>query len=166
MTLKEFRQQIKLRYTANVYENVSDRDRKFYRLGFKSGYKLAKQFFKSRSLKQYNIKEVIKYVTINDIIVPENVKNIISAIANQLSIDPNQITAKTRMQSAVIARSILINVLRDKYKMSFEKIGALIGKRDHTTIMHHVNMKIKKEHFWQPNDIIWSRYYYIIDNLK
>jgi hypothetical protein len=166
MTLKEFRQQIKLRYTANVYENVSDRDRKFYRLGFKSGYKLAKQFFKSRSLKQYNIKEVIKYVTINDIIVPENVKNIISAIANQLSIDPNQITAKTRMQSAVIARSILINVLRDKYKMSFEKIGALIGKRDHTTIMHHVNMKIKKEHFWKPNDIIWSRYYYIVDNVK
>ncbi len=46
MTLKEFRQQIKLRYTANVYENVSDRDRKFYRLGFKSGYKLAKEFFK------------------------------------------------------------------------------------------------------------------------
>ena len=166
MTLKEFRQQIKLRYTANVYENVSDRDRKFYRLGFKSGYKLAKQFFKSRSLKQYNIKEVIKYVTINDIIVPENVKNIISAIANQLSIDPNQITAKTRMQSAVIARSILINVLRDKYDMPFTKIGALIGKRDHTTIMHHVNMKIKKEHFWKPNDIIWSRYYYIIDNLK
>ena len=166
MTLKEFRQQIKLRYTANVYENVSERDRKFYRLGFKSGYKLAKQFFKSRSLKQYNIKEVIKYVTINDIIVPENVKNIISAIANQLSIDPNQITAKTRMQSAVIARSILINVLRDKYDMPFTKIGALIGKRDHTTIMHHVNMKIKKEHFWKPNDIIWSRYYYIIDNLK
>ena len=166
MTLKEFRQQIKLRYTANVYENVSDRDRKFYRLGFKSGYKLAKQFFKSRSLKQYNIKEVIKYVTINDIIVPENIKNIISAIANQLSIDPNQITAKTRMQSAVIARSILINVLRDKYDMPFTKIGALIGKRDHTTIMHHVNMKIKKEHFWKPNDIIWSRYYYIIDNLK
>ena len=26
MTLKEFRQQIKLRYTANVYENVSDRE--------------------------------------------------------------------------------------------------------------------------------------------
>lgn len=166
MTLKEFRQQIKLRYTANVYENVSDRDRKFYRLGFKSGYKLARQFFKSKSFKQANIKEIIKYVTINDIIVPENVKNIISAIANQLSIDPNQITAKTRMQSAVIARSILINVLRDKYDMPFTKIGALIGKRDHTTIMHHVNMKIKKEHFWKPNDIIWSRYYYIIDNLK
>jgi chromosomal replication initiator protein len=166
MTLKEFRQQIKLRYTANVYENVSDRDRKFYRLGFKSGYKLARQFFKSKSFKQANIKEIIKYVTINDIIVPENVKSIISAIANQLSIDPNQITAKTRIQSAVIGRSILINVLRDKYKMSFEKIGALIGRRDHTTIMHHVNMKIKKEHFWKPNDIIWSRYYYIVDNVK
>jgi chromosomal replication initiator protein len=149
-----------------VYENVSDRDRKFYRLGFKSGYRLAKQFFKSNSLKQPNIKEVVKYVTINDIIVPENIKNIISAIANQLSIDPNQITAKTRMQSAVIGRSILINVLRDKYDMSFTKIGALIGKRDHTTIMHHVNMKIKKEHFWKPENVIWNRYKYVMGNVK
>ncbi len=64
MTLKEFRQQIKLRYTANVYENVSDRDRKFYRLGFKSGYKLAKEFFKTNIRhKQTVIKEVVKYVT-------------------------------------------------------------------------------------------------------
>ncbi len=57
--------------------------------------------------------------------------------ANQLNIDVNEIIAQTRVQSAVIARSILINVLRDKYDMPFTKIGVLLGNRDHTTMMHH-----------------------------
>ena len=166
MTLKEFRQQIKLRYTANVYENVSDRDRKFYRLGFKSGYRLAKQFFKSNSFKQPNIKEVVKYVTINDVIVPENVKQMLVIVANQLGVNVNDIIAKTRIQSAVIARSILINVLRDKYDMPFTKIAVILGNRDHTTMIHHVKMKFNKKHFWKPENVIWNRYKYVMDNVK
>jgi chromosomal replication initiation ATPase DnaA len=167
MTLKEFRQQIKLRYTANVYENVSDRDRKFYRLGFKSGYKLAKEFFKTNIRhKQTVIKEVVKYVTINDVVVPENVKEILTIVANQLGVNVNDIIAKTRIQQAVIARSILINVLRDKYDMPFTKIGVILGNRDHTTMIHHVKMKFNKEHFWKPENVIWNRYKYVMDNVK
>jgi hypothetical protein len=168
MKSKQLKEQIRLRYSTNAYENLSDRERKLYRIGFKTGYKLAREYFKTNTVYKQNtvIKEVIRYVTINDVVVPENVKEMLSIVANQLSIDVNEILTKTRIQSAVIARSILINVLRDKYDMPFTKIGVLLGNRDHTTMIHHVKMKMNKEHFWQPNHIIWNRYQYVMDNVK
>ena len=167
MTSKQFREQIKLRYSFNSFANLTDKERKIYRTGFKTGYKLARSYFKN-SFKYKNtvVKEVIKYVTINDVVVPENVKQILSVVANQLGIDVNEILAKTRIQSAVIARSILINVLRDKYAMPFTKIAVILGNRDHTTMIHHVKMKINKQHFWKPDHIIWNRYKYVMDNVK
>jgi hypothetical protein len=167
MKSKQLKEQIRLRYSANAYENLTDRERKLYRLGFKTGYKLAREYFKTNAFsKPTVVKEVIKYVTINDVVVPMNVKQALAIIANQLGIDVNEILAKTRIQSAVIARSILINVLRDKYAMPFTKIGVLLGNRDHTTMIHHVRMKMKKEHFWQPDHIIWNRYKYVMENVK
>ena len=168
MKSKQLKEQIKLRYTTNAYENLSDREHKLYRLGFKTGYKLAREYFKTNAFLKQNtvIKEVVKYVTINDVVVPENVKNMLTIVANQLGINVNEILAKTRIQSAVIARSILINVLRDKYSMPFTKIGVILGNKDHTTMMHHVKMKINKKHFWKPDHIIWNRYKYVMDNVK
>jgi len=166
MTPREFKKEIKLRYTFNSFANLDARERKIYRTGFRTGYKLAREYFKSNiRYKQTVVKEVIKYVTINDVVVPENVKKMLSIVANQLGIDVNEILTKTRVQSAVIARSILINVLRDKYSMPFTKIGVILGNKDHTTMMHHVKMKINKQHFWQPGHIIWSRYKYVMDNV-
>ena len=167
MTPKEFKKEIKLRYSFNSFSNLDDRERKIYRTGFRTGYKLARQFFRNNfRYKQIVTKQVVKYVTINDVVVPENVKEMLAIVANQLNVNVNDITAKTRIQAAVIARSILINVLRDKYSMPFTKIGVLLGNRDHTTMIHHVRMKMNKEHFWQPNHIIWNRYKYVMDNVK
>ena len=167
MTPKEFKKEIKLRYAYNSFADLNDRERKIYRTGFRTGYKLARQFFRNNfRYKQIVTKQVVKYVTINDVVVPENVKEMLAIVANQLNVNVNDITAKTRIQAAVIARSILINVLRDKYSMPFTKIGVLLGNRDHTTMIHHVRMKMNKEHFWQPNHIIWNRYKYVMDNVK
>ena len=167
MTPKEFKKEIKLRYAYNSFADLNDRERKIYRTGFRTGYKLARQFFRNNfRYKQIVTKQVVKYVTINDVVVPENVKEMLAIVANQLNVNVNDITAKTRIQAAVIARSILINVLRDKYSMPFTKIGVILGNRDHTTMIHHVRMKMNKEHFWQPNHIIWNRYKYVMDNVK
>ena len=167
MTPKEFKKEIKLRYSFNSFSNLDERERKIYRTGFRTGYKLARQFFRNNfRYKQIVTKQVVKYVTINDVVVPENVKEMLAIVANQLGVNVNDITAKTRIQAAVIARSILINVLRDKYSMPFTKIGVILGNRDHTTMIHHVRMKMNKEHFWQPNHIIWNRYQYVMDTVK
>ena len=167
MTPREFKKEIKLRYTFNSFANLDERERKIYRTGFRTGYKLARQFFRNNfRYKQIVTKQVVKYVTINDVVVPENVKEMLAIVANQLGVNVNDITAKTRIQAAVIARSILINVLRDKYSMPFTKIGVILGNRDHTTMIHHVRMKMNKEHFWQPDHIIWNRYQYVMDTVK
>ena len=167
MTPKEFKKEIKLRYAYNSFADLNDRERKIYRTGFRTGYKLARQFFRNNfRYKQIVTKQVVKYVTINDVVVPENVKEMLAIVANQLNVNVNDITAKTRIQAAVIARSILINVLRDKYSMPFTKIGVILGNRDHTTMIHHVRMKMNKEHFWQPDHIIWNRYQYVMDTIK
>ena len=167
MTPREFKKEIKLRYTFNSFANLDEREKKIYRTGFRTGYKLARQFFRNNfRYKNTVIKEVVKYVTINDVVVPENVKEILSIVANQLGVNVNDIIAKTRIQQAVIARSILINVLRDKYDMPFTKIGVILGNRDHTTMIHHVKMKFNKEHFWKPENVIWNRYKYVMDNVK
>ena len=167
MTPKEFKKEIKLRYSFNSFSNLDERERKIYRTGFRTGYKLARQFFRNNfRYKQIVTKQVVKYVTINDVVVPENVKEMLAIVANQLNVNVNDITAKTRIQAAVIARSILINVLRDKYSMPFTKIGVLLGNRDHTTMIHHVRMKMNKEHFWKPDHVIWNRYQYVMDNVK
>jgi len=167
MTPKEFRQAITLRYRANAYQNITPTEKKLYRLGFKTGYKLAREIFKNNfRYKNTVVKEVVKYVTINDVVVPDNIKQMITIVANQFGIDSNKILSKTRIQSAVIARSILINVLRDKYAMPFTKIAVLLGNRDHTTMIHHTRMKLNKEHFWQPKHIVWNRYQYVMDNIK
>lgn len=159
--------EIKQRYSFNSFSNLDAREKKIYRTGFRTGYKLARQFFKNNiRYKQTVVKEVIKYVTINDVVVPENVKEILTIVANQLGVNVNDITAKTRIQQAVIARSILINVLRDKYDMQFTKIGVLLGNRDHTTMIHHVKMKMNKEHYWKPENIIWNRYKYVMNAVK
>jgi hypothetical protein len=167
MTPREFKKEIKLRYTFNSFANLDEREKKIYRTGFRTGYKLARQFFRNNfRYKNTVIKEVVKYVTINDVVVPENVKEILSIVANQLGVNVNDIIAKTRIQQAVIARSILINVLRDKYDMPFTKIGVILGNRDHTTMIHHVKMKFNKEHFWKPENVIWNRYKYVMENVK
>ena len=167
MTPKEFKKEIKLRYAYNSFADLNDRERKIYRTGFRTGYKLARQFFRNNfRYKQIVTKQVVKYVTINDVVVPENVKEMLAIVANQLNVNANDITAKTRIQAAVIARSILINVLRDKYSMPFTKIGVILGNRDHTTMIHHVRMKMNKEHFWQPDHIIWNRYDYVMKTVK
>jgi hypothetical protein len=148
MTPKEMYKEIKLRYLFNSFSNLDEREKKIYRTGFKTGYKLAREFFRNNfRYKHTVVKEVVKYVTINDVVVPDNVREILTIVANQLGVNVNDITAKTRIQAAVIARSILINVLRDKYDMPFTKIGVILGNRDHTTMIHHVKMKINKQHF-------------------
>lgn len=38
--------EIKLRYSFNSFSNLTDRERKIYRTGFRTGYKLARQFLK------------------------------------------------------------------------------------------------------------------------
>ena len=46
---------------------------------------------------------------------------------------------KGRKKEAVEIKKIFIIQLREKYKLSFLKIGKIMGYKDHTTAFHHYN---------------------------
>ncbi len=72
MTPKEFKREIKLRYSFNSFANLDPREKKIYRAGFRTGYKLAREYFRnSFRHRKTVVKEVVKYVTINDAVVLE-----------------------------------------------------------------------------------------------
>jgi chromosomal replication initiation ATPase DnaA len=58
----------------------------------------------------------------------------------------------------VQARSIAINIIKEVLNISLNSISMFIGKRDHTTMIHHIRMKHNKKHIWQDGKRIWEDY--------
>ena len=57
-------------------------------------------------------------------------------VAETFGYTPEQLKSKSRKQSVVMARGVAIWLLRSLLEISFLKIGAELGGRDHSTIMH------------------------------
>lgn len=72
-----------------------------------------------------------------------NQKDIIEKICEFYEISPSAITSKSRKQEFVLARQMIMYVMRECLDISFATIGAKMGGRDHTTTMHACE-KIKK----------------------
>lgn len=85
---------------------------------------------------------------LKDIIYPDKTKitpsYIIEKVAEYFGISPEDITSKKRNSEFVQARQIVMYLCRDLTDTSFSNIGKLLGKKDHTTVIHGVN-KITEE---------------------
>ena len=79
----------------------------------------------------------------NDQSNKESLDLIISHVADYFKVDSENIIGKNRRANVVIARDVLIYILRELCKMSFPSIGRMLGGRDHTTIIYATN-KIKQ----------------------
>ncbi len=67
-------------------------------------------------------------------------QKILNVVANYYSLDVNQITGKIKTGNIANARHIAIYLIRDMLDVPFKKIGAIFANRDHSTIMHSVEM--------------------------
>jgi chromosomal replication initiator protein len=67
---------------------------------------------------------------------------IIRSVINHFNLRKDDLTGRVRTKEIVIPRQILIYLLREEVDMPYKQIGAELGGRDHTTIMHDYN-KIK-----------------------
>jgi chromosomal replication initiator protein len=67
-----------------------------------------------------------------------NPQKVIQVIHHHFSIKKADLVGPRRTKNFVIPRQICMYLLNVEMKMPFEKVGEIIGNRDHTTIMHGV----------------------------
>lgn len=86
---------------------------------------------------------------LKDIIYPDKPKEItpqliINVVSEHFGVNPEDITSKKRNSEFVIPRQVVMYLCRELTDISLVNIGKLLGKKDHTTIMHGVT-KISEE---------------------
>ena len=64
---------------------------------------------------------------------------IINVVSEQFGVRPEDITSKKRNSEFVQPRQVVMYLCRELTETSYVNIGRLLGKKDHTTIMHGVN---------------------------
>ena len=74
---------------------------------------------------------------------PLSPKTIIERVAAYFDLQPADITGSKRDKEIVVPRQITMYLLKEELSMSYPKMAAAIGGRDHTTAMHSVK-KIEK----------------------
>ncbi|MCL5407164.1 MAG: chromosomal replication initiator protein DnaA [Patescibacteria group bacterium] len=73
-----------------------------------------------------------------------SVDKIIKATGDFFKVSPDELISAKRNKELVWPRQIVMYLLRHEMNMSFPKIGQVLGKKDHSTVMHGVS-KIEKE---------------------
>lgn len=68
--------------------------------------------------------------------IPLDHKKIISAICDFFSLTNKDLVGPRRVKELVLPRQIVMYLLSEEVKMTVEKIGQVLGGRDHTTVMH------------------------------
>ena len=86
---------------------------------------------------------------LKDVIYPNKPKEItpsliINVVAEHFGVKPEDIISKKRNSEFVQPRQVAMYLCRDLTETSFTNIGKILGKKDHTTIIHGVN-KITEE---------------------
>ena len=80
---------------------------------------------------------------LKDIIFPDKPKEItapiiISVVSEHFGIKPEDIASKKRNEEFALPRQIVMYLCRQLTDLSLDNIGKLLGKKDHTTVMHGV----------------------------
>lgn len=86
---------------------------------------------------------------LKDIIYPQTKKQItpqliMEVVANHFDVQTSDIASTKRNAEYVYPRQIFMYLCREMIDIPFKSIGNMIGKKDHSTVMHGVD-KIKKE---------------------
>ncbi len=81
---------------------------------------------------------------LKDVIYPNKPKEvtpslIINVVAEHFGVKPEDITSKKRNSEFVQPRQVVMYLCRELTDTSYTNIGKLLGKKDHTTIIHGVN---------------------------
>lgn len=63
-------------------------------------------------------------------------KKILAAVCEFFNLNPKDLTGPRRQKELTLPRHITMYILAEELNMTVEKIGQILGGRDHTTVMH------------------------------
>ena len=104
---------------------------------------------KSRIMNTSEITLELAEDALKDIIHPDQPKEItpiliIDMVAEHFGVTSADITSKKRNSEFVLPRQVVMYLCRDMLDISLANIGKVLGKKDHTTVIHGIE-KIEKE---------------------
>jgi chromosomal replication initiator protein len=73
-----------------------------------------------------------------------SIDTVVKSISDYYNLDESVIYEKTRRKEIVKARQVIMFILREDFNESYPSIGAKLGGKDHTTVIHSYE-KIKSE---------------------
>ncbi len=81
---------------------------------------------------------------LKDVIYPDKSKEltpalIIDVVAEHFGVNSEDITSKKRNSEFVLPRQIVMYLCRSQMDMSLQSIAKILGKKDHTTVLHGIN---------------------------
>ena len=103
----------------------------------------------SAKLNKVDLTLAVAEEALKDVIYPNKSKEItpsliINVVSEHFGVKSEDITSKKRNSEFVLPRQIVMYLCRELTDTSYVNIGKLLGKKDHTTIIHGVN-KISAE---------------------
>ena len=143
-----------LKRNAEIYDNVIDEEIiKYIATNIKSNIRelegALKKVIASSRLNKTELTLSLAEDALKDIIYPDAPKEItpsliINVVAEHFQIAPEDITSKKRNAEFVMPRQIIMYLCRELTATSLANIGKILGKKDHTTVIHGIN-KVKDE---------------------
>lgn len=107
------------------------------------------------------VREILraKHIKTTKIITIDKIKN---AVAHYFNISPNDLESKSRKKELVIPRQLAMYISKELTNATLETIGKHFGGRDHTTVLHSINITERNLLF---DERLKSAYEYIIKKL-
>lgn len=155
MTSAQIFAELRVALKAGHYRDLSYLEKSIYKNAFRNGYKLAKKHNKNNI--HYIRTKQIKKKKDTSFNKPHKgmIDSLINKVCIRLEVHKDQVLGKCRKGYLVRARSLIHNVLREKYYMSLPMIGHYFNQ-DHTTVLNSVQMKQNKRRFWKEDETIWK----------
>lgn len=155
----ETRMAILRKYSETCEKNIDEEIIKYIATNVKSNIReLEGAFNKILAFAKLNKVELtlpLAEEALKDVIYPNKPKEItpsliINVVSEHFGVKPEDITSKKRNSEFVLPRQVVMYLCRELTATSYTNIGKLLGKKDHTTIIHGVNkitedLKINEE---------------------
>ena len=176
-TLMKTLTQFKTALKAPMYRELTLRELMLYKTGFKNGYRMAlqhnrnkidHQLFKLKA-RQERFEEKTEGIKLEKSIkvkkiYPMSFDATVNKVCVRYEVNKQEVLGDRRFESLVRARSIIINLMIEKYAISLSQLGRLF-KMDHSTIIHHRRMKSDGLRFWSKDKTIHEEFVELKDQL-